>query len=468
MMNDVETVDTIVIGAGMSGVTAARLLAQAGHRVVLLEGRDRIGGRTWTDDAIGVPVDLGASWIHGIDGNPLTALRDALGIDSVEFTMGSFQAGGRPVAYHAPDGARLDPVAQERWLADLEVVDERLAHVTSTSPTGTTYAAAVEQVLAELTALPGLPIGGAEPVPAWNPERVERIREYMRHRVEDLCGAWIDDLDAHGLDEEHVAGDEVVFPRGYGQFASALVDGLDVRLGDAVARIARDADGVTVTTGGGAEFRAANVVATMPLGVLQAGDVVFEPPLPEPVAGAIARLGMGTYDKVFLRFDTKFWDDVYVVRQQGPAGADWHSWYDMSRATGQPILAALTGGPSARRLEALTDAEIVAEAVAALRRMYGDAVPDPIAFRITRWGEDEFSRGSYSYLAAGADVDDPDLVATPIDGRLHLAGEATFAEEPATVHGAMLSGHRAAERILGRPVDLGTLSDPVRGTAETA
>jgi monoamine oxidase len=461
MMKDVETVDTIVIGAGMSGVTAVRLLAQAGQHVVLLEGRDRVGGRTWTDDAIGVPVDLGASWIHGIDGNPLTALRDALGIESVEFTMGSFQPGGRPVAYHAPDGARLDPVAQERWLADLEVVDERLAHVTATSPTGTSYREAVERVLDELTALPGLPIGGAEPMPAWNPDRVERVREYMRHRVEDLCGAGIDDLDAHGLDEEHVAGDEVVFPQGYGQFARRLVDGIDVRLGHVVTAITRDDEGVTVTTAEHGAFRAAQVVATLPLGVLQAGTVMFEPPLPEAVAGAIGRLGMGTYDKVFLRFPTRFWDDVYVIRQQGPAGVDWHSWYDMSRATGAPILAALTGGPSARRLEALTDAEIVTEGIAALRRMYGDAVPEPDAFRITRWGQEEFSRGSYSYLAAGAAVDDPDLVATPIDGRLHLAGEATYAEEPATVHGAMLSGHRAAERVLGRPIDLATLPDPV-------
>jgi monoamine oxidase len=443
----VETVDTIVIGAGMSGATAARALAAGGRSVVVLEARDRIGGRTWTDTALGIPVDLGASWIHGIGDNPLADLRDALGIDSVEFTVGSFQPSGRPIVYHAPDGRTLDVVAREQWLADLAVVDAGLEVVVASAPHGTTYAEAVQTAIAQQD---------------WDADRAERVREYLRHRVEDLCGASIDDLDAHGLDEEHVNGIEVVFPQGYGQFAAKLLDGLDVRLEHVVVSVARDADGVLVTTAAGAEFRARIAVVTLPLGVLKAGSVTFTPPLPEPVAGAIDRLSMGVYDKVFLRFATKFWeDDAYVLRQQGPAGVDWHSWYDMSRATGEPVIAALMGGPGARRLESLGDDEIVAQGLQALRRMYGDAAPEPVAVRITRWGADRFSLGSYSYLATGATEHDHDLVATPVDDVLHLAGEATWSDDPATVHGAMLSGLRAAERILGRPVDPAVLARPL-------
>ena len=123
---------------------------------------------------------------------------------------------------------------------------------------------------------------------------------------------------------------------------------------------------------------------SVPLGVLQAGGVVFDPPLDPRVRGAMDRLGMGTYDKVFLRFPSRFWGDDWVLRQQGPAGVDFHSWYDMSRVTGEPVLAALLGGTGARRVEELPDVMIVDEAVTALRRMFGD-VPAPESWRITRW-----------------------------------------------------------------------------------
>ncbi|WP_295105002.1 FAD-dependent oxidoreductase, partial [uncultured Microbacterium sp.] len=87
------TYDTIVIGAGMSGVTAARMLDDAGADVIVLEARDRVGGRMHTDRAAGFPVDRGASWVHGIDDSPLWDLVQALGIPTLEYTVGSFQAG---------------------------------------------------------------------------------------------------------------------------------------------------------------------------------------------------------------------------------------------------------------------------------------------------------------------------------------------------------------------------------------
>jgi monoamine oxidase len=219
--------------------------------------------------------------------------------------------------------------------------------------------------------------------------------------------------------------------------------------------------GVVVGLADGSSIAAAHAVVTVPLGVLQAGVVTFDPPLSDPVTGAVGRLGMGVYDKVFLRFPTRFWGDDWVIRQQGSAGVDWHSWYDMSRVTGEPVLAALVGGSGARRLETLPDAMIVEEGVAALRRMFGtEAVPEPEASRITRWAEDPFARGSYSYLHVGASVDDHDLLGTP-SGRVQLAGEATWGDDPATVHGALLSGLRAASRLLGTEVSASALAAPL-------
>jgi len=437
-------VDVIVVGAGIAGLATARALALRGASVVVLEARDRIGGRTWTDDTLGVPVDLGASWIHGVDGNPLWSLAAAFDIETVEFTVGSFQFDGRPIAWHDPSGARLADVPSGAFLADLHTVDELLPAAVDAAAPGTSYADVVASVVESL---------------GWGDGRALRVEEYMAHRSEDLCGAPVTDLDAHGLDEEHVAGDEVVFPGGYGQYVTALAAGLDVRTEAVVSLVEQNDERARVTTADGAVFCAQHVVVTVPLGVLQAGDVRFDPPLVAPAADAVERLGMGVYDKVFLRFPTKFWD-AWVIRQQGPAGSDWHSWYDMSRVTSEPVLAALVGGDSARRLETLSDAEVVAEGMAALRYMYGPDVPTPDAVRITRWAADPFTRGSYSYLHVGASPEDHDLLGTP-SGRVQLAGEATWSDDPATVHGALLSGLRAANRILDTEVGVEDLVRPV-------
>lgn len=438
-------VDVVVVGAGVAGLAAARALALGGQQVVVLEARDRIGGRTWTDSELGVPVDLGASWIHGIDGNPLWSLAASFGIETVEFTVGSFQFDGRPIAWHGPSGARLSPAAAAAFVADLHTVDAALLDVVAAAPPPATHAVAVDTALRTLR---------------WEGDRAARVREYAAHRSEDLCGAPITLLDAHGLDDEHVAGDEVVFPGGYAQYAHALASGLDVRTSAVVRTVTSSGSSVTVELTDGSSVSAAHVVVTAPLGVLQAGAITFEPPLDPEVVDAMGRLGMGVYDKVFLRFPERFWGDDWVVRQQGSAGVDWHSWYDMSRVTGEPVLAALVGGAGARRIETLPDALVVDEAVTALRRMFGSAVPEPDAVRITRWAADPFARGSYSYLHVGASPDDHDRLGTP-SGRVQLAGEATWGDDPATVHGALRSGLRAAGRLLGTEVDADSLAAPV-------
>ena len=107
----------------------------------------------------------------------------------------------------------------------------------------------------------------------------------------------------------------------------------------------------------------------------------------------------------------------------------------------------------------MRDDEIVASVLEGLRRNYGASVPEPTGQWITQWGADPFARGSYSYVARGASYADHDAIATPVDGVLHLAGEATWSDCPATVNGALLSGHRAAERILGASIPLEHLAD---------
>lgn len=434
--------DTVVVGAGVAGVTAANLLSRAGQRVVVVEARDRIGGRLWTDRSAGFCVDLGASWIHGVDGNPLTDLVEAFGIDTMEFTVGAFQPDSRPIANYDPSFMLLDSVAAQRWADDVHGVDEDLERVIASCEAGQSYAAVAAQALATRD---------------WDTERKQRVWESYRHRTEEQCGAHISDVAAHGLDEDVIFGDEVVFPGGYDQLVLTLARGLDVRLNQVVKSVAWSAEGVRVDTAA-ASFLARNVVVTVPLGILKGGSIEFVPELPPEVAGPIERLGMGVFVKVFLQFPQRFWPgDVYAMRQQGAAGDAWHSWYDVSGSSGQPMLLTFAGGPRGREVEAMTDDQVVASTLASLRAMHGDEVPAPVNHWVTRWGGDPYSLGSYSYVAVGASHEDHDAMATPAGGVVHIAGEATWSTDPATVNGALLSGHRAAERILGKPIDLAQL-----------
>lgn len=427
--------DTVVIGAGVSGLTAARLLAQAGQRVVVLEARDRIGGRTWTERSDGSITDRGASWIHGVTDNPLAAVVSAFGLRTIEFTVGSYQPDGRPIAYYSPNGQRLSEADVDSFANDVREADRHLADTIAKSEVGSSYQDAIEATLIGLS---------------WDADRAERVREFLLHRSEEQYGVHASLLDAHGLDDDTVDGDEVVFPDGFDQLALRLAEGLDVRLEHPVTRVAWSSDGATVS-GDGGDFTAAQVVVTVPIGVLKSGTLWFDPALPEWLTNVIAGFEMNAFEKVFLRFPTKFWDeDVYAVRQQGAAGEWWHSWYDLTALHGEPTLLTFAAGPSALETRGWSDERIAESVMDALRGLYGQRVERPSQVLVTRWQDEEYSRGSYAFMKPGSRTEDHDLLATPVEGVLHFAGEATWTEDPATVTAALRSGHRAAGNILGR------------------
>src|SRR5690606_7311720 len=179
-------------------------------------------------------------------------------------------------------------------------------------------------------------------------------------------------------------------------------------------------------------------------GVLKQAEVKFEPPLPSSKQESINRLKMGLLNKVYLKFPKIFWDDVENISYV----REWMLWLNYAAYNGEPILLAFEGGEKALALEELSDDEIVASAMRTLRFLYGDEIPAPESFLITRWGKDKFSFGSYSFIPPFASGDDFDTLFEPVDDVLFFAGEATSRKYFATVHGAYLSGIEVGRMII--------------------
>lgn len=418
--------DVLVLGAGIAGLAAARTLTDKGLSVIVLEARNRIGGRMWTDSSLGLPLDLGASWIHGVDGNPITKLAKEFGIKTVPTD------GGNAIMF-AADGSELPEDEFERMEALFDEVYELVAERSIMSDVDRPLQEIFDQV-----------IKGSD----FSEADLRRLNYYI-HLVTALeYGADAKDLSAWWWEQdEEFGGEEVIFPGGYNQITDGLAKGLDIRLGTEVKTVRYGSDGVEVETSAGV-FVADKAVVTFPLGVLKQASVTFEPPLPESKQAAIKRLGMGVLNKVYLKFPAAFWgEDVETISYVGERLGEWCDWLSFVPFTGEPVLMAFHGGDMGFALEDLSDDEIVAGAMRTLRVMFGEDIPEPEGMLITRWGKDPFSFGAYSHIPPFASGDDYDALAEPVDDVLFFAGEATSREYPSTVHGAYLSGVRAAEEM---------------------
>ena len=418
----------MIVGAGVAGLAAAgELRANGFEDVVVLEARDRIGGRIWTDTIGGnIPIDLGASWIHGVDGNPISDIAAENDIAT------------RPTDYDN-EVVHFPGVAEPRLPAD-EVL-RRFRELAERRP-DSSLQSAYEQYLA--TYAPG--------------DRERRYLEYLLNTIiEHEYGADIGDLSLQSIEGGSAyAGEDVVFPGGYRQIIDTLADDAAVRLGQAVTEIDHSGAGVVLTTASGATFQAAAVIVTVPLGVLKKGRISFLPSLPPRKQRAIARLEMGVLNKTCLLFDEVFWDrDVELIGHVGARKGHWAETLNLYPYTGQPMLMMFNAGTYGARLERYSDRRIVEDAVAVLTDMYGDA-PAPRNARITRWNADQWTRGSYSYVPAGSSFEQYAVLGEPVDDKVFFAGEATHHEYPATVHGAFLSGVRAARQIAALPIQPGS------------
>ncbi|WP_051367518.1 FAD-dependent oxidoreductase [Hamadaea tsunoensis] len=435
-----EGTRVLVIGAGIAGLASARALHDRGYRVTVLEARERIGGRIWTDHH---GVDLGAHWIHGTDGNPVTELVERLEI---------------PYSYVGGDSAYTGGFDSLNLVgADRRPAGHTAKHRTLELADGVLHELELRAELARRRGLPDVPlataIGEILAERAYAPEDEQAVRYHLNVILREDVGEDADKLSLKFWEDGYLVygyGDSVLH-HGYQSVVAALADGLDIRLGEVVESITTTTS-VTVSTCD-SEYSADKVIVTLPLGVLKAGTVVFEPPLPDAKQSAVARLGFGTLNKIALHYAEPFWPASQYVFGYLCRETDRYPTVviNMWKSHGKAVLVMLLGASLGRSMEDWADDEVHRYATTVVQDMFGPDAPAPEHVTRTAWTADPYARGSYTCIGVDASARDLDALAEPVGDRLFFAGEATNGYHWGCVHSAYESGLREAGRICGDP-----------------
>lgn len=409
--------DVLVIGAGCAGIAAARALAARGRSCVVLEGGARVGGRAFTEvESLGLPFDHGASWLHQAADNPLTPLARALDV---------------PLLDH--DGLR-----ERRLFAfgRFATTAERQAFAAAEDGFWTAIEAAAQDGAPDRPASAAAPRGGV-----WD-------ATVAHWEGAQICAAELSRMSLHDFAATALDGPNLITRIGVGDLVARLAEGLPIRLGARVERLRWGARGVSAEGAFGSIAGKAAIV-TVSTGVLAAGGIAFDPPLPEATQAAIHDLPLGLLTKIAFRADhpdaprlPPFASLRRAVERDGDRPMSW-----IARLFGDPVMTAVCGG--AQAWEMMGDpaqAEACARTEAA--GIFGARAAAALGgATVTRWAEDPLFRGAYSHAVPGAQAARATLATPLADGRLCFAGEACHPRFAATVAGAWLSGEKAARAV---------------------
>jgi len=436
-------VDVVVVGAGASGLTAARRLTDHGFSVAILEARDRLGGRISTaqrSDTI-IPLELGAEFVHGMPAEIFSLPASAFALYEVRGEIWTARQGHwHPMRDRGKGRGRVLKELSAWQGADRSLQSFLDDHV-----------------------------GG---------ERQARARRLIQDYVQGFDAADPETVSIQWLAQTEQAAARIDGNRqfrlssGYSRLLSWLHDGLPadralLRLNTIVHEMQWTPGQVLIESHAPSgemlePVTARAAVITLPLGVLAASDqgsaaVRFVPDLPHK-RPAYNGLAMGHVIKVLLRFRAAFWERrapgyPYLPRLSFLFAPDevFRTWWT-SYPLFAPLLTDWVAGPRAVPLATQADADVIGHAVDALARILRVPLPDLEAelegWHMHNWGADPFSRGAYSYVRVGG-VEAPRKVAEPVADTLFFAGEATNTDgHTGTVHGAMATGNRVADEIV--------------------
>jgi monoamine oxidase len=410
--------DVLVIGAGGAGLTAAKELIRSGISVLVVEARGRIGGRAHTDTTFGIPWDRGCSWLHSPNVNPWTAYARS---NDFELVPDRFMR-------HVYDGSRRMGGAET---AAYRAVEERMQReMNDAARRGLDIPAAASFTQSTL----------ADP---WYPMAETGLTGW-----EGIEPANFSVLDSGQYVED---GDDLMIPRGYGTLLAHYAKDVDVRTGTPVTRIRWNARGVQAETRAG-EIGARIAIVALPSTVVADGAVIFSPQLPVEVLQAHHDLPLGLLDKVALKFKRNVFPsertEFLQLRRNDGRGMNY-----LTRHWDSHVCIGFFGGRFAHDMEAAGEAAAIEHALGELTTMLGGEVRKHFDRGMaTAWASDRYARGAYSHCLPGR-YGARAVLTRPVGDRLVFAGEHTEQSAYGTLHGARLSGMRAAaeaRRLLRR------------------
>jgi monoamine oxidase len=421
--------DTLIIGAGAAGLAAARRLHDAGQNILILEARDRIGGRVWTDTAwASIPVEWGAEFIHGERAVTHDLVR-AAGLTTVPALRldNLWWGDGQGPAQHRD---RLPPDQRDRiarLLADYQRLPEFFG------------AHQADQSLADYLRARG-----------WNGDALALADVILAQ----TCCALLEGLSCHDLAREmradHAGHQDARIVEGYAPLLAWYSRDLPLRLKTPVTAIRWDKTGVTVQAGDAA-YQARTCILTLPVSLLQAGIPRFDPPLSEGKRAAIKRFRTEAATKLLYHFREPLWDETLVYMGHTGLAARW--WTPgHGRAGHPPMLCAYITADRAAQLDVIPETAAVTLGLQELSHLLGVPLTALQAACLTAkriaWAHDPYARGGYAHVPPGY-ADARPALAAPEGNALFFAGEATaYDTNPQTVHGAFETGWRAAGQVM--------------------
>jgi monoamine oxidase len=446
---DGKRYDVVILGAGVAGISAARACAAKGIRYIVLEARDRVGGRTVTYDKLSWPVDLGAAYFQSVvprpnqpgkTWNPVydLAVRSKLVMVPNYFPSALFQR-GKPVPLESP----VTLGVAEALLGMIGLLDEggKAIH------RGEIPDISMSELLKPLRESP------------FYQSVASLLTTEHGARLSQLSALELWTLSRREAPFGLPSDDKWLTPKGIGAFVASLAKGLDIKLSTPVKSVDWRGKTLRVATSKGT-VEAKTVVCTVPVGVLADGRPGFDPPLPKRHREAIAGLPMGAVARVALEFSEEVFDGVGANTSATEVYDGPHLRVVFSRVWGRRIGTIIVGGPQIWGLEKQGERAVIREALKTVQHVFGGK-PERVFTRgkASMWTRDKYALGAYTHALPGG-LELRAELGKPVDGRLFFAGEATYLDYPGSINAAFYTGRDAAKRAMaGAGIDVSDVEE---------